>query len=283
VCDAREAVLRLGLRASPRKIAPGRLYYFGARYYDPRSSVWQSADPILGKYLPSGGDSSNLAGMGGIYKPLNIGLYTYAHQNPVKFTDPDGNESMFMLIGAIEYNPDSPTGGAYLAVNIHDQGSGPGGIGINIQWGANFVTRGVNKTDPAHNVAGGGQVAIQQGVHPFVVVDKGVDRAGRGKGLIPKLLGGAAIPTLSPNAAQQGNSVANGILLHSMNKNGHVNDPAHGGATYFGSEGCNGPAEGYKPMGFMEGSEVGDTGNYMLMRPAETVNKAINWFKSLVD
>jgi RHS repeat-associated protein len=28
------------------------LYYFGARYYDPRTSVWQSADPILAKYLP---------------------------------------------------------------------------------------------------------------------------------------------------------------------------------------------------------------------------------------
>ncbi|NIV10723.1 MAG: hypothetical protein GWN62_05360, partial [Aliifodinibius sp.] len=23
------------------------LYYYGARYYDPRTSVWQSADPIL--------------------------------------------------------------------------------------------------------------------------------------------------------------------------------------------------------------------------------------------
>ena len=29
-----------------------KLYYFGARYYDPRTSVWQSADPILEKYLP---------------------------------------------------------------------------------------------------------------------------------------------------------------------------------------------------------------------------------------
>ena len=27
------------------------LYYFGARYYDPRTSVWQSPDPILGSYL----------------------------------------------------------------------------------------------------------------------------------------------------------------------------------------------------------------------------------------
>ncbi|WYD81321.1 MAG: RHS repeat-associated core domain-containing protein [Candidatus Electrothrix gigas] len=30
------------------------LYYFGARYYDPRTSVWQTTDPILGDYLPSG-------------------------------------------------------------------------------------------------------------------------------------------------------------------------------------------------------------------------------------
>jgi len=29
------------------------LYYFGARYYDPRTSVWQSPDPILEKYLPT--------------------------------------------------------------------------------------------------------------------------------------------------------------------------------------------------------------------------------------
>jgi RHS repeat-associated protein len=69
------------------------LYYFGARYYDPRTSVWQSADPILGKYLPSGdseGDS-NLPGMGGVYNPFNLAMYTYGHQNPVKYSDPDGN------------------------------------------------------------------------------------------------------------------------------------------------------------------------------------------------
>ena len=71
--------------------ASGRLYYFGARYYDPRTSVWQSADPILGKYLPSGGNASNLPGMGGIYNSFNLGLYTYGHLNPVRYSDPDGN------------------------------------------------------------------------------------------------------------------------------------------------------------------------------------------------
>jgi hypothetical protein len=29
--------------------------------------------------------------MGGIFNPLNLAMYTYGHQNSVKFTDPDGN------------------------------------------------------------------------------------------------------------------------------------------------------------------------------------------------
>jgi len=71
------------------------LYYFGARYYDPRTSVWQSADPILGKYLPSGNKEKdkNLAGMGGVFNGLNLSLYTCSHENPVKFLDFDGKET----------------------------------------------------------------------------------------------------------------------------------------------------------------------------------------------
>ena len=52
--------------------------------------MWQSGDPILGKYLPSGNDS-NLPGMGGVYNPFNLGVYSYGHLNPVRYTDPDGN------------------------------------------------------------------------------------------------------------------------------------------------------------------------------------------------
>ena len=72
------------------------LYYFGARYYDPRTSVWQSADPILAKYLPTGNRerAKNLAGMGGVYTPFNLALYSYGHQNPLTVFDPDGKESV---------------------------------------------------------------------------------------------------------------------------------------------------------------------------------------------
>ena len=59
------------------------LYYYGARYYDPRTSVWQSPDPILHSYL--GGFPNN-----GIYNPSNLASYTYAFQNPNRYLDPNG-------------------------------------------------------------------------------------------------------------------------------------------------------------------------------------------------
>ncbi|WP_207679228.1 SpvB/TcaC N-terminal domain-containing protein [Desulfonema magnum] len=60
------------------------LYYFGARYYDPRTSVWQSCDPILGDYLDGNPN-------GGVYTPLNLGTYSYSRLSPVVYFDPDGN------------------------------------------------------------------------------------------------------------------------------------------------------------------------------------------------
>jgi hypothetical protein len=56
-------------------------------------SKWISADPILGKYLPTGDrdKDSNLPGIGGVFNPLNLGLHSYGHLNPIKYSDPDGN------------------------------------------------------------------------------------------------------------------------------------------------------------------------------------------------
>jgi RHS repeat-associated protein len=56
------------------------LYYFGARYYDPRLSLWTTADPILGNLMHSGPNSVQLA------------LYTYAGNNPIGLFDPDGRD-----------------------------------------------------------------------------------------------------------------------------------------------------------------------------------------------
>jgi RHS repeat-associated protein len=60
-----------------------QLYDFGARMYDPRLAIWVSPDPILDEYLDA---SPN----GGVFTPVNLGLFTYAANNPIQFTDPDG-------------------------------------------------------------------------------------------------------------------------------------------------------------------------------------------------
>jgi len=75
------------------------LYYYGARYYDPRTSVWQSVDPILEKYMPSGDPEKdkNLPGMGGVFNSANLAGYTQSHNNPVKYSDPDGNAAQYVV------------------------------------------------------------------------------------------------------------------------------------------------------------------------------------------
>jgi RHS repeat-associated protein len=57
------------------------LYYYGARYYDPRTSIWQSVDKVADK-MPE-------------WSP-----YTYAFDNPVRYNDPDGNCPICAAIGA---------------------------------------------------------------------------------------------------------------------------------------------------------------------------------------
>ena len=69
------------------------LYYYGARYLDAKYSRWLSTDPALSDYIPqAGGDNSNLSGMGGVFNIVNLQLYHYAGNNPVKYVDPDGRE-----------------------------------------------------------------------------------------------------------------------------------------------------------------------------------------------
>ena len=97
------------------------LYYYGARYLDAKHSRWLSTDPAVSDYIPMAPTddearkhNQQLPGQGGIFNVVNFQLYHYAGNNPVKYTDPDGNSAT--LIGLI-------TGGIGGAISALIQGN----------------------------------------------------------------------------------------------------------------------------------------------------------------
>ena len=68
------------------------MYYYGARYYEPRLSLWMSIDPIS-NYDPRNSENY-LDGEhnGGVLNYLNLNPYIYCYQSPVKLKDPNGKQ-----------------------------------------------------------------------------------------------------------------------------------------------------------------------------------------------
>jgi hypothetical protein len=68
-----------------------------ARYLNPQTGLWLSTDPAMGEYVPAAPinddvrkQNGNLPGMGGVFNVVNLHVYHYAGNNPVKYVDPDG-------------------------------------------------------------------------------------------------------------------------------------------------------------------------------------------------
>ena len=71
------------------------LYYYGARYYNPRLSVWYGVDPlaIWNPVMETEfyGDGQH---NGGVYFWGNLNPYIYTYQNPIKYIDPNGKQTV---------------------------------------------------------------------------------------------------------------------------------------------------------------------------------------------
>ena len=72
------------------------MYYYGARYYNPRESVWLSADPLSG-CNPNNETEHYIDGQhnGGVYNSFNLNTNIYFYHNPVKLVDPNGKQAYF--------------------------------------------------------------------------------------------------------------------------------------------------------------------------------------------
>ena len=177
------------------------LYYYGARYYDPRVSVWASPDPILEKYLPTGDPEKdkNLPGMGGVFNTGNLGLYTYTHHNPVRYVDPDGNyvesaiDAVSLGFGIASFGDNVSEGnywsaaldavgivldGAALAVPIIPGGAG---LGIKAIRGADAASVPSKVDDViAETISGTGNISSQHTLSADELLEAGEQFIGPG-------------------------------------------------------------------------------------------------------
>ncbi len=112
------------------------LYAFPARNYDPRTGRWLSVDPAMEEYLPIAPTSDqarehnqNLPGMGGVFTSVNLQIYHYGANNPLKYVDPTG---MTNETGGSGANPDEDVPLVHLKVGVRGAATigGEAGVGL---------------------------------------------------------------------------------------------------------------------------------------------------------
>ena len=70
------------------------LYYYGARYMNPRLSIWYCVDPISNFDPRNSENHLNGEHNNGVFNPKNLNPYIYCYNNPIIFVDPNGKQGI---------------------------------------------------------------------------------------------------------------------------------------------------------------------------------------------
>jgi len=174
------------------------LYYFGARYYDPRTQVWQTADPALENYLEG---TPN----GGVYASMNLALYTYAYNNPLRLADPDGRFPWNRVMGGVKLVGGIAEAAAGVALGAATSWTGVGAVagGVVAVHGVDVAISGARQLWSGEETSSFTSSTMQAaGVSKqnAELIDSGISIVGSaGAGLATSLIKGAA--TAAPRAA----------------------------------------------------------------------------------
>ena len=224
------------------------LYYYGARYLDPKTSRWLSTDPAVSEYIPQiDADISKLPA-GGVYDFINLNLYHYASNNPIKYTDPDGRFVNVLIGAAVGFVSSSATeiGGRMInGQNFGTATSGVSGLTVNattkavttaasagLKSGVQAIGEIAVKTVTINTVAG----AVDAGAKDFVT--HAIKGESESFGEIASTMGKGALSAALFSGVTQG-IIASGTtatgevgnLLTGTMKEFSVNQPKWAGAT----------------------------------------------------
>jgi RHS repeat-associated protein len=135
------------------------LDYYGARYYDPLSGCFTSADTVL----PGGG-----------FDPAGLNRYGYVTGNPETATDPTGHDKWWL-----DEPPPSSSGGCRIGVEICGGSTGGGGHSGPIDTQATASCGGKAIGNAATCSSGGTEVSACAGKgHCVIIIDGGVRGGG---------------------------------------------------------------------------------------------------------
>jgi len=190
-------------------------YYYGARYYDPRISVWLSVDPLAHKYP-------------------NLSPYVFVANNPIMLIDPDGKQ-----IDIVGEDGNTTTYTPGMEYKGKDEFTRKTVAAYNEAYSSSSEAKShIDKTVDTDNI-----YTVEKGSKnkftPYIAVDDATGKESSGGGKIIYNPDGTDIPVQSSEGSLRSKMESNPtmLLLHETVHASRHEDGIWDGTSVFGSTG----------------------------------------------